>query len=421
MNRIISLEPAWKMHAMQQQLLSFPPTGYEFLATPPPVEGLFKAISSMNMAYKLMRPLDNIVPTMLIKSWLQRRGELPANVVLTYAVDHLVFRREPWVVEVEYATMLAGIHPKHLKRFKGTIEKALGSHYCKRIFCWSRAGQNTLLSNLDPSSFRHKIEVVPYSVPPKPFVKKYGGERVKLLFIGSGTSRDPFEGRGSGVFEVFSLLRQQYSNLDLVVRCHVPPDVKSRYAGMANVKIIDHVVPWEEMEQEFQSADIFILPSFGTAPLTILDAMSYELPVVTIDTWANPEYVENGKTGLVSPKSEKLVNYCNDAFQPFFHTRRFQEVMHHPDPEMVTNLAKSVSLLIENPELRRRMGEAGRWEVENGKFSLKTMNDKLVRAFDEAIEETSQPVNPDGQNILAVEDATQLRKMSSGTQESLDG
>jgi glycosyltransferase involved in cell wall biosynthesis len=383
----IYLEPPWKMHAGQHRLVAFPPSAYEFVVAPPPAGRWFEAISRWNIAYRLMRPVDNIIPTMLTKSYLQRWNKPPAGTVLTYACDHLVFRQEPWVVEVEFATMLAGIHPKHLKRFKGTIERKLASSYCKRILCWSEAGRRSLLTNLDSRGFQHKVELVHYSVPPKTFMKEYRSNKVKLLFVGSGTSKDPFEfeGRESGVFEAFALLHQQYSNLELVVRSDVPAKVKAQYGAMENVRIIDKMISREELEREFQSADIFILPSYGTAPFTLLDAMSHELPVVIIDSWANAEYVEDEKTGLVAPKSARLAHYCASTFQPFFVTSQFQEVMRLPDPELVVNLAKRVSLLIENPELRRRLGKTARWEVESGKFSLARMNEKLGRIFDEAI------------------------------------
>jgi hypothetical protein len=88
---------------------------------------------------------------------------------------------------------------------------------------------------------------------------------------------------------------------------------------------------------------------------------------------------------LVAPKSARLAHYCASTFQPFFVTSQFQEVVRLPDPELVVNLAKRVSLLIENPELRRRLGKTARWEVESGKFSLARTNEKLGRIFDEAI------------------------------------
>ena len=42
-------------------------------------------------------------------------------------------------------------------------------------------------------------------------------------------------------------------------------------------------------------------------------------------------------------------------------------------------------MLIVNPELRRKLGKAARWEVESGKFSLTKMNGKLGQIFNEAI------------------------------------
>jgi glycosyltransferase involved in cell wall biosynthesis len=124
----------------------------------------------------------------------------------------------------------------------------------------------------------------------------------------------------------------------------------------------------------------------------MLEAMSYELPLVTIDSWANAEYVEDGKTGLVAPRSKKVSHYYADTFQPNFLAPQFTKAMRVSDPEAVAELAKRVSTLIENPELRRRLGKAGRWEVENGKFSLARMNEKLKRIFDGVmIQEAQNP------------------------------
>ena len=47
-------------------------------------------------------------------------------------------------------------------------------------------------------------------------------------------------------------------------------------------------------------------------------------------------------------------------------------------------MVEKVSLLIEDRELRRNMGRAGRWEIEEGKFCLEKRNKKLKRIFDEA-------------------------------------
>ena len=56
------------------------------------------------------------------------------------------------------------------------------------------------------------------------------------------------------------------------------------------------------------------------------------------------------------------------------------------DPKVVEELADKTSILIENEDLRRRMGRAGRQEIETGKFSIEKRNEKLKRIFDEVTE-----------------------------------
>jgi glycosyltransferase involved in cell wall biosynthesis len=52
---------------------------------------------------------------------------------------------------------------------------------------------------------------------------------------------------------------------------------------------------------------------------------------------------------------------------------------------MVAELVEKIGMLIENNELRNRVGKAARFEVEHGKFSLEKRNQKLGRIFHEAI------------------------------------
>ncbi len=113
--------------------------------------------------------------------------------------------------------------------------------------------------------------------------------------------------------------------------------------------------------------------------------MSYELPVVTIDAPRNADIVEDGNTGLVARCSDK-VPYFIEGFKliPDYGSPAFLRAIKAPDPEVVRGLLEKLSLVIENVELRRRMGIAGRWEVEHGRFSIQRRNEKLKQFFDEA-------------------------------------
>jgi glycosyltransferase involved in cell wall biosynthesis len=104
---------------------------------------------------------------------------------------------------------------------------------------------------------------------------------------------------------------------------------------------------------------------------------------VTTDTWANSEIVENGKTGFLihNPRS---AHFQEGPILHLTHPEFVSEIMKGPEPRVVEGLIKAISTLIENPELRRKMGKAAKWEIEYGKFSLKKRNEKLKKILDEA-------------------------------------
>lgn len=166
----------------------------------------------------------------------------------------------------------------------------------------------------------------------------------------------------------------------------MPSSVKEKYRDLNNIKIIDKVIPWEELEREFITADIFLLPVHNTPFSVFLEAMSYELPIVTIDAWANSEIIQGGKTGLLAKKSKKIPYYIENSI-PNFGVPSFKKALRTPDNEVVADLVANASTLIENEDLRKTMGKAGRWEIENGRFSIAKRQEKLKMVFDEATEQ----------------------------------
>ncbi|PIN95037.1 hypothetical protein COU53_01200, partial [Candidatus Pacearchaeota archaeon CG10_big_fil_rev_8_21_14_0_10_30_48] len=50
-----------------------------------------------------------------------------------------------------------------------------------------------------------------------------------------------------------------------------------------------------------------------------------------------------------------------------------------------SDLTKKVEILIKNPSLRRKMGEAGYMEVKKGKFSIEKRNKKLEKIYRDSI------------------------------------
>ena len=384
MTKKIYLEAARKLHSLHQGLIDYPPSGYEFVATRSRQVKIFKVISKVSYSYPVALQVDKVIPLNLALSYLEMLRKVPRDVDLVYSCEHLFFKKMPWVVELEYVNPLIGYSVKHFMKYKGLIQKTLASEYCRKILCQTEAAKRTVLLNLDCTEFEHKLALLPHSVVKKKFSKKSNQGKVKLLFVASGNIPGQFEIKGGReALQAFALLSKKYDNLELIIRSDVPRGIRRQYSGWANINIIGESIPWEQLAHEFESADIFLLPAHNTPFLVFLDAISYELPVVSIDAWATSEIVEEGRTGFLINKSERIPYYIEN-FIPNFGTPEFKKAISTPDPKVVHGLVEKTSILIENEELRRQMGKAGRWEVEHGRFSIEKRNEKLKRIFDEA-------------------------------------
>jgi len=103
------------------------------------------------------------------------------------------------------------------------------------------------------------------------------------------------------------------------------------------------------------SSDVFVLSSrWEGLPYTIIEAMMARLPVVSTRVGGVPELVEDGVTGFLVPAE---------------------------DPPA---LAEALQTLLDDPELRRRMGEAGR-EKALREFTLDRMLRETERTYEEVV------------------------------------
>jgi glycosyltransferase involved in cell wall biosynthesis len=382
----IYLDVAGKMHSLYNELISYPPEGYEFISEHVSWDKTSKVISNIDFIYSFQKnALSKLIPVNLVKAYLERFKKIPEDVNLTYSTGHLVFREEPWVVDLEFVTHPAGHNYRHFKRYQRTIEKVLRSENCKKIIPWTDAGKKTIFLTIKDKEIVDKVEMVHLAVHKKNFVKRYNEDKIKVLFVGSANIPQDFEIKGGKeVLEAFSQLNQNYDNLELVIRSYIPQRIKEKYEKTKNIKIIDEIIPWGVLEEEFKTADIFLFPAHNTPGLAFLDAMSYELPIITTDVWANPELVNDGKTGFVIKRSDKIQYYTENFIPNWSASESLKTIKKMTDPEVVKELVEKTSILIEDENLRKRMGKAGRQEIENGKFSIEKRNEKLKRIFDEA-------------------------------------
>lgn len=110
----------------------------------------------------------------------------------------------------------------------------------------------------------------------------------------------------------------------------------------------------EDMPEVLAAAEVFCLPTYYRegVPKAIIEAAACALPVVTTDTPGCRDIVRDGENGLLVP------------------------------PRNVDALEQALEKLLADPELRRRMGDAGRLRVMQD-FSLSQVVDATLRVYED--------------------------------------
>ncbi len=129
-----------------------------------------------------------------------------------------------------------------------------------------------------------------------------------------------------------------------------------------NIKLIGYVKPFsKDLELFFRSSKVFVLPSIcESMPRTILEAISYCVPVVTSNLSFNEWLAKKGE------ESAMLA-----------------------EPNDITDYARKIVEILKNNSLRTRMIENGMKLIQNYEFDWATISKKLTSLFAEIISDKS--------------------------------
>jgi len=214
-----------------------------------------------------------------------------------------------------------------------------------------------------------RVVVIHNGIDPEKFRRTEGRQHLErlgvrtpyVLFVGRITDQ-------KGIFHLLEAAKLLPAGVQVVLCASAPdtPEIEERLrravAALPNVLWINEMVKHEVVTQLYSHAAVFCCPSvYEPFGLINLEAMACETPVVASAVGGIVEVVEDGKTGLLVPPAQ---------------------------PEV---LAQALTRVLDNPELGRRMGKAGRARVE-ARFSWASVAERTEEVYAEAIAEFKRSV-----------------------------
>ena len=201
--------------------------------------------------------------------------------------------------------------------------------YADAVTANSRGALQTLESYVP----RRKLFFVPNPVRPTAVSVRESRRRQTILNVGRLT----YQKAHDILLQAYAQVVAKIPNWNLAIVGEGPRSQRLRDQA-SSLGLLEHIewVGWTtEIEQYYESAQLFVLPSrYEGMPNALLEAMSFGLPPIVSDASPGPlEHIAHEENGLVVPVGD---------------TRR---------------LANAIIRLIENPELRYQLGSAAQAKI----------------------------------------------------------
>lgn len=298
---------------------------------------------------KLAYSVFYFAEALIIGQWMRRRGltHLHVHFATPAATVALIVCR---IFPMTFSMTVHG--PDEFYDAPGyyLAEKIAGAHFICCIGYYARSQ----LMKLSPPDHWDKFEISPLGVDPDLFTPRpfqANPQPFEIICVGRLT---PAKGQAI-LLDAIARLRREGRHLRLRIVGDGPDRAMlERFAAenqLGDAVIFTGAVNQDQIRALYAAADIFALASFAEGiPVVLMEAMAMSIPCVT--TWITgiPELIRNGEDGLLVAPSD------------------------------AAGLAQAIARLMDDPELRRQLGEAGRDRV-SAKYHLNHNIDRLAAIF----------------------------------------
>ncbi len=198
-----------------------------------------------------------------------------------------------------------------------------------------------------------RVEIIK-NVISAPRVHKQQTGYFTLLFLG-------LLGKNKGIYDLLECIRDHKVEFQGKLKLYIGGNGEIEHVkqlikeyGIADIVIFEGWVSGDKKIELLNKSDAYILPSYKEGlPISILEAMSYEMPIISTPVGGIPEIVSNGENGyLVEPGNKE-------------------------------DIYKAIISLLNNTDLRNRMGKVSLSRVgehlpEYVEKQLETLYDSLL-------------------------------------------
>jgi len=371
-------------HSLYNELLECPPHGVDYLK-----HGINprRMPAPLVSTYRFVKRFAGGITSPLLRRTVSSTAP---KADLIHFCDHIEFSKERFVSDFEHAwsflpggSVTGALTKELFDKHRSRVQKKLSQDSCKALIAWTEKGRQSVVNAFGYHGLEEKFVTIPLAMRIPKDHAPIEHDNFNLLFLGTSNLKGDwnFYYRGGvRMLRVFKRFAEGKKDVHLTITGDIPESELWRTEGLPLT--VAGLLPLDELNHAFRTADAFFYPSYCTPGLAFLEAMRYHLPIITTDSWANPELVDgsNGITGSFT-EFKKEGPYGILPVQEDYVPFEKNEV----DQGLEDSLLEALEKLYADRKLAKKLGEAGFRKVSEGPFSIAHRNKLLLETYKKAL------------------------------------
>lgn len=300
------------------------------------------------------------------------------KVQLLHSYNRVVLNRKAWVIDVEHVQRLFPI-ANWLNQYKGIIlRQFFASSWCRAILPWSQFCERQLKALFPQEKIQRKMQLLYPGVSlPKRFMSK-DWQSLNLLFVG----HDFLRKGGHWALESFRTFSRKNKNVRLtIISRNVPDKYQRMMKELPGVFWHKEMSPKALDNQIYPSHNVLLFPTrYEAFGLTILEAMSHGLTVISTDIGAIPEMIRSNKEGFLIHLSSKYHQINNQYFTSLSSKAKKIYEAEKIEERPIKQIISALTFLKNNKNILKMIAAGARERVKIS-FSLQKERTSLTRIY----------------------------------------
>ncbi|MEM2139027.1 MAG: glycosyltransferase family 4 protein [Candidatus Woesearchaeota archaeon] len=313
---------------------------------------------------------------------------------LIHSCQSIPISKKIFVIDFEHISALGGFNYNRVNNFlfKKFLKNALESKRCKRILPWTNAAALSLKNLIKSGIIEKKIEVVYPTIEPKINIKNLiklrrkqkKNNEITFLFVAFNFYRKG----GPEAVNAFIKLNKKIKNSKMFVICSYEKAFDDYKKQSKNIFFLGLKSKKELYEKYFLESDVFVYPTYNDSyGVVFLEAMSFGLPIITIEDFSSTELIINKKNGFVIKGYEK--RWYDDKYQMKKESTDIKKIISWQTKQekerIVNEIYEKMLLLCENKKIMEKISKNNIEEITKGRFSNEKRNKRLFEIYREYI------------------------------------